>query len=73
MQAGQFIAEALFRVFDQDESGNLNFSEFLQVRPSDCPSVPPPLTSHLSTQANSVRNLDTPQDKLGWMVTFVFK
>ena len=30
-KAGQFIAEALFRVFDSDESGNLNFSEFIQV------------------------------------------
>ena len=52
-------------MFDHDESGNLNFSEFLQVR-----QVRPPLTSHLSMQANSVKNLDTPQDKLGWMVIF---
>ena len=52
-------------MFDQDESGNLNFSEFLQVRQR----LSLPTTSHLSMQANSVKNLDTPQDKLGWMVT----
>ena len=29
--AGTFLAEALFRVFDEDGSGNLDFSEFVQV------------------------------------------
>ena len=42
-----FLAEALFRVFDEDNSGNLNFSEFVQ--------------------ANNVKNLETPEAKLGWM------
>ena len=32
MKAGPFLAEALFRVFDEDGSGNLDFSEFVQVR-----------------------------------------
>ena len=61
-------------MFDQDESGNLNFSEFLQVRHTDSLTDSltdfKPLASHLTMQANSVKNLDTPQDKLGWMVTF---
>lgn len=30
-KAGTFLAEALFRVFDEDGSGNLDFSEFVQV------------------------------------------
>ena len=34
-------------MFDDDDSGNLNFAEFIQ--------------------ADSVKNLDTPEDKLGWM------
>jgi len=46
-KAGMFLAEALFRVFDEDNSGNLDFSEFIQ--------------------ANSVKNLETPEAKLGWM------
>ena len=41
------MAESLFRVFDSDKSGNLDFYEFVQ--------------------ANSVKNLDKPEDKLGWM------
>ena len=45
-QAG-LLAESLFRVFDADKSGNLDFFEFVQ--------------------ANSVKNLNTPEDKLGWM------
>lgn len=31
-RAGMFLAEALFRVFDEDNSGNLDFSEFIQVK-----------------------------------------
>ena len=27
----RFVGESLFRVFDEDNSGSLNFSEFLQV------------------------------------------
>ena len=46
LQAG-LLAESLFRVFDADKSGNLDFFEFVQ--------------------ANSVKNLNTPEDKLGWM------
>ena len=30
----KLIAESLFRVFDEDNSGSLNFSEYLQVWPS---------------------------------------
>ena len=41
------MSESLFRVFDADKSGNLDFEEFVL--------------------ANSVKNLDTPEDKLGWM------
>ena len=41
------LAESLFRVFDVDKSGNLDFSEFVQ--------------------ANNVKNLNKPEDKLGWM------
>ena len=41
------MAESLFRVYDADKSGNLDFSEFVQ--------------------ANSVKNLDKPEDKLSWM------
>ena len=29
----KLIAESLFRVFDEDNSGSLNFSEYLQVSP----------------------------------------
>jgi len=32
MQEDQLIAESLFRVFDEDNSGALNFSEYLQVK-----------------------------------------
>ena len=46
LQAG-LLAASLFRVFDADKSGNLDFFEFVQ--------------------ANSVKNLNTPEDKLGWM------
>ena len=46
LQAG-LLAESLFRVFDADKSGNLDFYEFVQ--------------------ANSVKNLNTPEDKLSWM------
>ena len=46
--------------------------ELLRVPPGEKlqTAPPPPLTSYLSWQANSVKNLNTPQDKLGWMVTF---
>ena len=39
------LAESLFRVFDADKGGNLDFSKFVQ--------------------ANNVRNLNKPEDKLG--------
>ena len=47
-QAG-ILAESLFRVFDEDKSGELSFYEFLQ--------------------ANSVKKLNTPEDKLNWIFT----
>ena len=49
-------------MFDDDDSGNLNFSEYIQVRASVFCWVMP-----TDGQANSVKNLNTPQDKLGWM------
>ena len=41
------MAESLFRVFDEDKSGTLDFSECVL--------------------ANNVKNLETAEDKLGWM------
>ena len=47
-QAG-ILAESLFRVFDEDKSGELSFYEFYQ--------------------ANSVKKMNTPEDKLNWIFT----
>ena len=47
-QAG-ILAESLFRVFDEDKSGELSFYEFYQ--------------------ANNVKKMNTPEDKLNWIFT----
>ena len=68
LKAGPFLAEALFRVFDEDGSGNLDFSEFVQVRgDQDQPRCIMWSWLYADLKANNVKNLDTPEAKLGWM------
>ena len=57
------MAQSLFRVFDEDNSGKLTFYEFVQVNYSPLS----PIKTSYTGQANNVKNLESPEDKLGWM------
>ena len=57
------MAESLFRVFDEDNSGNLNFFEYLQVHDHGNRDT----ETETDWQANSVTDLDSNEDKLNWI------
>ena len=59
------MAESLFRVFDEDNSGALNFFEYLQVCLSlNCWRL---ILFNLTPKAENVTVLDTNDDKLNWI------